>query len=59
MAASDFFYQLRDIEAHDPDGGEREPTEADYRAHEAWALAKYGREAWDRYQRGAWEHPSD
>lgn len=42
---------LNDIQSRDPNGGTREPTEADYRAHEEWAVAKYGRDTWNRYQR--------
>lgn len=45
---------LRDIESRDPDGGEREPTDADYAAHKAWAVKAYGPEAWAVYVAGGW-----
>jgi hypothetical protein len=33
------------ISKMDPDGGDREPTEADYAAFQAWAVANYGQDA--------------
>lgn len=48
---------LQAIQAADPDGGYREPTDADYAAHEAWAVAAFGRATWDAYRRGGWDAP--
>lgn len=42
------------IQARDPDGGERQPTEADYRSFEDWARRTYGDAAWNTYRRGGW-----
>lgn len=47
MASYDTLLQ---IQRADPDGGEREPTEADYAAFEAWVIRTYGRAAWDHYR---------
>ena len=48
---------LRAIEARDPDGGTRQPTMADYRAHREWAVATYGVAAWTVYNEGGWYKP--
>jgi len=45
---------LKAIERCDPDGGEVEPTPANYGAHERWAVASFGREVWEHYQKGGW-----
>jgi hypothetical protein len=45
---------LYDMQARDPDGGSIEPTEQDYRLFEEWAVATYGRAAFERYQGGSW-----
>jgi hypothetical protein len=50
---------LRAIERCDPDGGERKPTEADYAAHQRWAVAQFGAAVWDRYRRGGWGREAD
>lgn len=50
---------LKMIERCDPDGGEREPTEADYAAHEAWAVASFGRDTWETYRAGGWGEPTE
>lgn len=50
--------QLQDIlytiSAMDPDGMPDEPTDADYDAHEKWAVDKYGYEIWDMYVNTNW-----
>ena len=51
---SELYHQLKAIEARDPDGGEREPTEAAYAYHEKWAIETYGREVWKTYITGGW-----
>jgi hypothetical protein len=45
---------LRVIEDHDPDGGEIEPTEAAYAAHQAWAIEAFGPKVWAIYAAGGW-----
>lgn len=50
------YEDLKAIENRDPDGGEREPTHADYAAHEAWAVATFGRNTWAQYRLGGWAH---
>lgn len=50
---------LRAIMAHDPGGWDHEPNDADYAAHEAWAVATYGAEAWRAYAAGGWEPMPD
>jgi len=50
---------LRIIERADPDGGEKEPTDADHDAHRRWAVERFGREVWERYSRGGWGRESD
>lgn len=45
---------LYQIQRADPDGGEREPTEADYAAHEQWARATFGDPAWNAYRTPGW-----
>lgn len=52
---SERYHQLKAIEAADPDGGEREPTEAAYAYHEKWAIETYGRDAWEHYIGGGWD----
>ena len=42
------------IQRYDPDGGEREPTAADYAAFEAWVRKSYGDATWDAYRVGGW-----
>ena len=42
------------IERADPDGGEREPTDADHTAHRRWAVQRFGPAVWHRYERGGW-----
>jgi hypothetical protein len=34
----ELYHALKAIESRDPDGGEREPTEAAYLYHEKWAV---------------------
>lgn len=41
---------LDQISKADPDGGDHEPTDADYAAFENWAVQTYGRETWDSYR---------
>ncbi|MFY1688161.1 hypothetical protein [Plantactinospora sp. WMMB782] len=55
----DRYYMLEAIEARDPDGGEREPTAADYEAHKQWAIAAYGEDVWRQYSAGGWGETSD
>jgi hypothetical protein len=50
----ELYLYLRAIQARDPDGGTVKPTDADHAAHEAWAVAEYGREVWDTYVAGNW-----
>ena len=39
----------------DPSGWpSREPTEADYVAHKAWAVSVFGSAVWSVYARGGW-----
>lgn len=45
---------LNAIMRADPDGGEREPREADYIEHESWARRTFGDAAWEVYRRGGW-----
>jgi len=45
---------LRMIESTDPDGGERQPTAADYAAHKQWAIRTFGLDIWRTYARGGW-----
>jgi hypothetical protein len=40
------------IRDRDPDGWEREPTEADYAAHREWAIREFGEETWHSYTGG-------
>lgn len=47
------------IQSTDPDGGETEPTDAAYAAHESWAVATFGRDAWNAYRRSGWDDPAD
>jgi hypothetical protein len=48
------YEDLLAIQARDPDGGEREPTDADHAAHKAWAIARFDMDAWRRYSQGGW-----
>lgn len=48
------YVALRQIEAADPDGGETEPTEADYANHQRWAIETYGRAVWEQYRQSGW-----
>jgi hypothetical protein len=50
---------LRQIQLGDPDGGETEPTEADYARFEAGVIATYGRAAWNAYNGSNWAERSD
>lgn len=49
--------QLEDICRRDPDGGERQPTDADHAAHKAWAIALYGADVWEIYSTHNWAEP--
>lgn len=51
---SETYLALKAIEARDPDGGEREPTEAAYLYHEKWSIYHYGQEVWDLYLKDGW-----
>jgi hypothetical protein len=56
----DRYQMLKSIESRDPDGGEREPTDADYARHKAWAIELYGADIWEQYAAGGWGHtPGD
>jgi hypothetical protein len=50
------YRNLMAIQAADPDGGERKPTEKAYADHQAWAVATFGRATWDVYRAGGWGH---
>ncbi|MFG3710911.1 hypothetical protein [Micromonospora sp. NPDC047730] len=58
MPDGNLYDALKAIERCDPDGGERQPTEADYVAHERWAVQTFGQSVWDTYRRGGWGEPS-
>lgn len=45
---------LNSIASRDPDGGENEPTDAAYTAHQHWAVAAYGKSMWDLYSNANW-----
>lgn len=45
---------LRAIQQADPDGGECEPTEADYARHREWAVDRFGEAAWRAYNTPGW-----
>lgn len=54
----ELYHALKAIESadpDDPDGGEREPTEAAYAYHEKWAVDTFGRDVWEWYAAGGWE----
>lgn len=51
MASLDALYAIQRM---DPDGGEREPTEEDYRLFEQWVVDTYGRDTWEQYRRAGW-----
>lgn len=40
---------IQDIRNADPDGGYVQPTEADYKAFERWAIERFGQAAWNFY----------
>lgn len=42
------------MSARDPDGQEKEPTEADYEAFEEWAARTFGKTTYNRYMSGSW-----
>jgi hypothetical protein len=55
MMTDDATYSaLKAIQAADPDGQEREPTEQDYRRHERWARETYGGYVWELYTDTSW-----
>lgn len=46
---------LRAIEQHDPDGwSDTQPTPAMYLQFRASVIDRYGRQAWNDYNRGGW-----
>lgn len=51
----DLYSALKYIASCDPDGFEREPTEADHLAHKRWAIANYGRRTWAIYNHDTWD----
>ncbi len=53
--SGELYNMLRAIEQTDPDGGEREPTDADYARHEAWAIRTFGESVWRTYRQGGWD----
>lgn len=53
--ADEYKNALRTIEASDPEGGDEPPTDADYLAHERWAVSRYGREVWNTYNAPMWK----
>lgn len=57
--SNDTHRALCDLLSRDPDGGEREPTEADYAAFERYALDTYGVEVWRTYMGSNWAEPAD
>jgi hypothetical protein len=51
---------LEAIQRRDPDGDEDRtgpPTDADYAAHERWAVATYGDQLYQDYVVGGWATP--
>lgn len=46
--------ELYAIQQRDPDGGEIEPIEEDYRRFRAWVVATYGIDALYDYLNGDW-----
>ncbi len=50
---------LNQIQAADPDGHPVDPTEADYKAHEAWARKAFGNAAWAEYKGSNWGEIED
>jgi hypothetical protein len=46
--------ELYAIQQRDPDGGEVEPTEEDYRQFRVWIVANYGIDAMHDYLDGNW-----
>lgn len=55
MYRDELLRALRHIGSCDPDGGEVQPTTADYERHQEWAVQSYGRQVWERYCAGNWE----
>ncbi len=49
---------LRSIARRDPDGGETEPTEADYARFKAEVIEAHGEAIWKRYHE-RWEPGAD
>lgn len=45
---------LNAIMRSDPDGGDREPTEDDYRDFQAHVINRYGLDTWEAYRKGGW-----
>ena len=41
---------IRRINAHNPDGFARMPTDDDYAAFETWVVGTYGRKTWNEYK---------
>ena len=52
---SDRLSILRAIRNADPDGGEFEPTDNDYRRFETWVTTTYGADFYREYMTGQWE----
>ena len=46
---------LKHIESRDPNGGEKQPTKADYANHKKWAISQYGQQTWKTYSKGGWD----
>lgn len=54
MARTTPLDELYAIQQRDPDGGEFEPTEEDYRQFRVWIVSTYGIDAWHDYMDGNW-----
>jgi hypothetical protein len=54
MDGQQLYRRLVAIRVCDPDARDIEPTDADYAAHEAWAVEMYGQEVWDVYRSTDW-----
>lgn len=48
---------LRTIQDSDPDGRPEQPTAADHRAHQEWAIETFGTQAWVAYRRAGCGDP--